>query len=287
MYSMTAFARTQGVATGLNWTWEIKSVNHRFLDQFYRLPEASRRLEPQLRQVVQQHLKRGRVEIFLQMKRDEGQSLHNINAALLKQLVQMSEKISSEFQIANDLTVSRCLSWPNMFQDTEQQEDTFYPLLLQSFQEAITQLIQSRSQEGLAIEQMLRDRIEKIQYAVQVIKNHKDTQLPAFREKMAKKMAMMQAENVDNTRVEQELAILLMRLDIAEEIDRLNAHLHEMKRVFEAGDAQGRRLDFLIQELHRETNTIGSKTESKEISQIVIDMKVLIEQMREQIQNVE
>lgn len=286
MNSMTAFARTQGSFSGLNWTWEVKSVNHRFLDQFYRLPETYRRLESQLRQVVQQRLKRGRVEIFLQMKRDESEPL-NINSTLLKQLIDLSENISKDYQIANDLTVSRCLSWPNMFQAAEQQEDIFYPELLKSFEEAIEQLIQSRSQEGLAIEKMLTERIDKIQTHVQSIQIHKDAQLPAFREKMIKKMALLQQEVFDNTRIEQELAVLLMRLDIAEELDRLNAHLIEMRRVFDLRDAQGRRLDFLIQELHREINTIGSKTESKEISQMVIDVKVLIEQMREQIQNVE
>jgi uncharacterized protein (TIGR00255 family) len=265
----------------------VKSVNHRFLDQFYRLPESYRRLESQLRPLVGQKLKRGRVEIFLQMKRHDEQVLNQINTTFLTQFLELSEKVAKEFQIANDIKVSHCLAWPNMFQSTENQDDDFYPAVLESFNDVMHQLIQARQQEGRAIEKMLTDRVEKIQGLVQSIQSQKELQLPALREKLNKKIALITSQMVDSSRLEQELAICMMRLDIAEELDRLNAHLLEIHRVFKEKDAHGRRLDFLIQELHRETNTIGSKTESKVISQMVIDMKVLIEQMREQIQNVE
>ena len=287
MNSMTAYARSQGSWMEFSWTWEVKSVNHRFLDQFYRLPESYRRLESQLRPLVGQKLKRGRVEIFLQVKRHDEQVINQINTTLLEQLLELSDKIATNYQIANDITVSRCLSWPNMFQSTENQDDDFYPAVLASFNEVMNQLIQGRQHEGRAIEEMLSERVEKIQGLVHLIQSQNEHQLPNLREKLNKKMALLTSQMVDSSRLEQELAICIMRLDITEELDRLNAHLLEIHRDFKEKDAHGRRLDFLIQELHRETNTIGSKTESKEISQMVIDMKVLIEQMREQIQNVE
>jgi uncharacterized protein (TIGR00255 family) len=287
MNSMTAFSRLQVSIDSLLMTWEIKSVNHRFLDQFYRLPEQFRHIESVLRQEISKVLQRGRIEISMQLKQHSTQ-LASFNTELIADIMRLSEEISNKFQIPNDLTTSQCFKLPNIWSSadltlSEQQTQ----LVLESFKEALAHLVTCRRQEGEVISKLLLDRVEKLHESVEEIKLLSKNSQQDLKEKLLQKIKVLYTGTFDEQRLEQELVIQLMRLDIAEELDRLDAHLNEIRRVLNEDKNNGRRLDFLVQECHRETNTIGSKTDSKKISQLAIDMKVLIEQMREQIQNVE
>lgn len=287
MNSMTGFSRLQASIDELWVTWEIKSVNHRFLDQFYRLPEQFRHLEPLLRQEISKVLHRGRIEINLQVKQQVAQ-LASFNKALVSDVIRLSESIANEYQIPNDLTVSQCFRLPNIWlmQDStlnEQQTELF----IKSFQDALSLLAEYRQQEGHSISKLLQERVEQLQSHVAEIKKISLATKNDLKDKFIQKIQMLYAGTYDEQRLEQELVIQLIRLDIAEELDRLDTHLKEVGRLLGDKKSNGRRLDFLVQECHREANTIGSKTDSKKISQLTIDMKVFIEQMREQIQNVE
>lgn len=290
MQSMTAFSRVQGLEKSFEWTWEIKTVNHRFLDVVFRLPESFRCLEMQLRSQLSQRLSRGRVEVSLQFKSTTGNSIPRINQALLAELLAVADDLSKTYQIPNDLSVQSCLNWPELFEFTANVDEDFcQKKCLESFDEVLLQLTQTRQREGNAICLILEDKIRLLETHLQAIQNELCDLPQRMKEKIQAKISLLLSESsmIDGERLEQELAVFLMRLDISEEIDRLLSHLLEMKNTIENKGAMGRRLDFLVQELHRETNTIGSKTDSKLIRTHSIEMKVLIEQMREQIQNVE
>jgi uncharacterized protein (TIGR00255 family) len=288
MKSMTAFSRFQLNIEQILIIWEIKSVNHRFLDQFYRLPEQFRAIEPQLRQLISQHLNRGRLEINLQVKSTQSSALPSLNEEALKDLVRLSDLIANQYQIANDLTVQSCLRMPNIWGGNDFSLSTEHlETIVSSFKQALEILVSYRQQEGLAIQQLLLDRINKLQSNVEQIRGLAQDAVPQLKQRLYQKIENLYDGQFDEQRLEQELVMQVMRLDIAEELDRLSTHLNELRRVVVDDACHGRRLDFLVQELHRETNTIGSKTDSITISQLIIDMKVFIEQMREQIQNVE
>lgn len=290
MQSMTAFSRLHCFHEQYEWTWEIKTVNHRFLDVFFRLPDAFRCLEMQLRSQIAQKLSRGRVEVSFQFKSTSTHQAPRINQAAIAELISLAEHLSQTYQIPNDLSVQSCLNWPNIFESTSPEEqESYQKTCLQSFDKALVELCQTRHREGEAIAVLLQDRIHLLEQHLLAIENEMRDIPLRMKDKIQAKMSMMLSEStmVDAQRLEQELAVFLMRLDISEEVDRLNAHLLETKNTIEKKGAMGRRLDFLVQELHRETNTIGSKTDSTSIRTHSIEMKVIIEQMREQIQNVE
>lgn len=288
MHSMTAFSRIQSSFELYELTWEIKTVNHRFLDVFFRLPESMRFLEPHCRQLISQKLSRGRIEVSLQFKAFQAQSLPRLNQHLLNELINLSTDIADKYQIPNDFGVRSCLTWPNIWETNETgSQEVLKEKCLESFDAAINELLAVRNQEGKAIASLLKERVEGIQKHLIAIKSELINEPQRLRDKIKAKMELLVPGVVDEQRLEQEMALFLMRLDIAEEIDRLETHLLEMNKAIENKGAIGRRLDFLIQELHRETNTISSKTDSKSISYHSIEIKVLIEQMREQIQNVE
>ena len=285
---MTAFSRTQLSYAQYEITWEIKTVNHRFLDIFFRLPESMRLLETSLRALIGQSLSRGRVEVSLQIKSYQTGQLPRLNRAMLEDLLQLSNDLSVEYQIPNDFGVRSCLSWPSIWENNDSSsQDILKEKCLESFKEALQELSTVRHQEGLAIATLLHERIELIKKHVKSIQDELLNTPHRLKEKLASKLELIMSNTVDPSRIEQELAMLLMRLDISEELDRLETHLVEIKKAIDGKGAIGRRLDFLVQELHRETNTMSSKTDSKSISYCSIEMKVLIEQMREQIQNVE
>jgi uncharacterized protein (TIGR00255 family) len=287
MNSMTAFARSQKTLSCAELSWELKSVNHRFLDVFFRLPENLRFLEPELRKVLGKKLTRGRVEVSLQVKFHAMQSFEQLNHQLIDSLVETASKLADKHQIPNDFGVKACLSWPSAWQQSENQVTLVAEEALNAFENAVDALIQMRAQEGQAISGLIEERRQKLLNHLQEIIRIQALYPSQLRDKLQAKIALLTDISFDRQRLEQELALILIRTDIAEEIDRLQTHLYELGKVLSQKEALGRRLDFLIQEFHRETNTIGSKTDDSQVSQHIIEMKVLIEQMREQIQNVE
>ncbi len=288
MNSMTAFSRLQLSLDELVMIWEIKTVNHRFLDQSYRLPENIRAIEATLRPIVAKHLTRGRVEISLQFKNQSTSKLPMLNEKVLEKLVELSLNISSQYPIQNTLNTSDILNWPGIWNDDNHGfSELEMTTIVDGFKQALISLVACRQQEGLAIQNILFDKLENLQEHITQIMQLTQDASPRLKDKLYQKINAWMSGTFDPQRLEQELVVQMMRVDITEELDRLATHVSEMKRVIADEKNNGRRLDFLTQELHRETNTIGSKTDLKEISQLVIDMKVFIEQMREQIQNVE
>ncbi|VEG92315.1 YicC/YloC family endoribonuclease [Legionella spiritensis] len=287
IYSMTAFARSQTQFNETTICWELRSVNHRYLDISFRLPEAWRFLETELRNQLRGQCHRGKIECQLKITdgSSDSQSLA-INYGMVHSLLHVGEELAVNKHLANDLTLSGVLSWPGVVQCSPVDMDGIREQVKMVFQQALQQLIVSRAEEGKSLESHLQSRLQLMHEEVDKAKSQASFSIAELRDKMLTRLHALQLDT-EHPRVEQEIALMLTRLDVSEELDRLNTHLLEVARVLSDTEVMGRRLDFLMQELNREANTLGSKSESTALTSCVIEMKVLIEQMREQIQNIE
>lgn len=287
MKSMTAYARVAFKNALGNGAFELRSVNQRYLETFIRLPDSLRALEPLIREKLRQKLSRGKVECQLRFDfatSNSGAIEINKNAAKLVLRALESLKTYSPNSVIN---LTEVLNFPNVLKNQEVDQSALFESALSAFDDALDAFIKTREREGEALKTILSQRIETMQQQVAFIKTHIGLILTQQKEKLIARFNELKLE-LDQQRIEQEIVLLLQRLDIAEELDRLNTHLNEVIRVLnQTQSAQGRRLDFLMQELNRETNTIASKSVNTDITNATIEMKVLIEQMREQIQNVE
>lgn len=285
--SMTAFARVQKQLDVAQLCWEIRSVNHRYLDASFRLPEAFRFLEPQLRNALKDTIYRGKLECQLKYQDNNTQNESMlINMGIVNALVNLGNQLSSSHQLANDLNVSKVLSWPGVVQVAQCDMDDLGQHVLSLFNEAVAQLGQFRSTEGQALKQHIETRLQALSGEVERAKSIVQSMATHSKDKLLTRLHTVQME-VPEGRIEQEIALLLTRLDVTEELDRLHTHVVEVRKALNTPHSAGRRLDFLMQELNREANTLSSKSDSSELTQSAIEMKVLIEQMREQIQNIE
>ncbi len=287
IYSMTAFARTQKQIESGTLCWEIRSVNHRYLDVSFRLPEPFRFLETQLRGSLRDRINRGKLECQLKYQdtSSDNQSML-INTGMVNALVDLSNQLSASHHLANDVTVSQVLSWPGVVQMGQLDMDVLGQQALMLFQETITQLSQTRAVEGTALKQHVESRLQALEKEVIRSRETVSSLVNQTKDKLLTRLHAINIE-VPESRVEQEIAMLLTRLDVSEELDRLQTHLSEVRRTLNSDSVAGRRLDFLMQELNREANTLSSKSDSVDLTQSAVEMKVLIEQMREQIQNIE
>ncbi|KTD32997.1 putative stress-induced protein [Legionella nautarum] len=286
-HSMTAFARVQKqLDTGI-FCWEIRSVNHRYLDVSFRLPDAFRFLETSLRAMLRDHLSRGKLECQLKFQdmTSDNQVMH-INENLVNGLIDAGNKLSAAKHLANDLTLNAVLTWPGVIQVTQPDIEILGRHAEQLFGEALIQLVAVRKTEGQALRSLVQNRLLSLGTEVKNAQLHIVSNTEQARDKLLTRLRSLQLE-VDSTRIEQELALQLARLDVSEELDRLETHIAEVAKVLKSSEAAGRRLDFLMQELNREANTLSSKSDSVALTQSAVEMKVLIEQMREQIQNIE
>ncbi|WP_246950183.1 YicC/YloC family endoribonuclease [Alcanivorax quisquiliarum] len=284
--SMTAFARRDTHVAGTTLVWELKSVNHRYLEVTPRLPEAFRELDGPVRELCRKHLNRGKVEVGLRYQLEGGDVQVVIDEALVAQLNDALDRISQQIGPATAVNPADILRLPGVMQT---QEADFAPLMapaLALLDEALATLVETRAREGAALRQLLEDRLTGV--LVQVARTR--AALPriqdALRQRLIKRVEEVLA-NPDQDRLEQELVLLAQKMDVAEELDRLEAHVTEVRRALAEGGHVGRRLDFLMQELNREANTLASKSVDTETTQAAVELKVLIEQMREQIQNIE
>ena len=285
--SMTAFARSQKQIDEGVFYWEIRSVNHRYLDISFRLPESFRSLEPDLRALVRNHLSRGKLECQLKFQdtSSDNQSML-INIGMVNALLDISGQLAASHQIANDMTVSRVLSWPGTVQMQQPDMEQLSEVALALFDEGLNQLVQSRSVEGAGLKAHLEGRLQALLQEVGKCRTIESDLAQQNKERLLARLEAVKIE-VAEARIEQELALILARLDVSEELDRLDTHCAEVSRTINCDKVAGRRLDFLMQELNREANTLSSKSDSVELTQSALQMKVLIEQMREQIQNIE
>lgn len=287
IHSMTAFARTQKQLDTGHLCWEIRSVNHRYLDVSFRLPESLRYIENQLRLSLKDSLNRGKIECQLKFQDTsaDNQSML-INIGMVNALVNASSQLAASHHLANDLSVSHILSWPGVIQSNQLDTDEMGQHATALFQQAIAQLCEMRATEGQALKDHVLGRLQSLSQEVSRAKSLVAENAIQTKDKLLTRLHMVQLE-VPEPRVEQEIALILAKMDVSEELDRLQLHVQEVNRTLTCDNVAGRRLDFLMQELNREANTLSSKSDAIDLTQSAVEMKVLIEQMREQIQNIE
>lgn len=286
IHSMTAYARIEHKADWGTASWELRSVNQRYLETYFRLPEQLRFLEPTLRETLRKRLNRGKVEVNLRYDLADTQKNDlTINQDLAHQLLKSAQWVKDEAREGH-LNVMDVLRWPGVVAGTEQDMEAVGKEMLTVFNQALDQFIEARSREGEAITAMLTTRLDAVEAQIAIVREHMPKVVEWQREKLTSRLADIQGE-LDPLRVEQEMVLQAQKLDVAEEMDRLEAHVKEARRILKKGGAEGRRLDFMMQEFNRESNTLASKSISSEITAAAVELKVLIEQMREQIQNVE
>lgn len=285
--SMTAFTRKEAVYDWGTISWEIRSVNQRFLEPHFRLPDAFRELEFSCRDTLRKQLNRGKVECQLRFQRIDaaatGFHIHKDNAHHLSYALAEISQLVPTSQAPTTLDI---LQYPGILADATIDADTIKSSINQLFQEAVQDLIQARQREGSALEQMIHQRLDDIDAIVSEVQQRLPTILATQKQNLKDKIAEAQLE-LDANRLEQEIVILAQKADVAEELDRLATHTKEVRRQLKQKGPIGRRLDFLMQELNREANTLSSKSIVVETTQSAVELKVLIEQMREQIQNIE
>lgn len=284
--SMTAYARIEHKAQWGTASWEIRSVNQRYLETYLRLPEQFRSFEPVLRDRLRKRLSRGKVEVNLRYElADNSNNELQLNQALAKQLLGAATWLKQEAG-QGDVNLTDILRWPGVLASGEQDMDAIGADLMTAFDSAIDQFIEARGREGEAIKDMLLSRLDGVSEQIAVVREHMPTVMLYQREKLTNRLAEIKGE-LDPARIEQEMVLLAQKQDVAEEMDRLEAHVAEARRILKKGGSEGRRLDFMMQEFNRESNTLASKSISTEITSAAVELKVLIEQMREQIQNIE
>jgi len=285
--SMTAFARRQVRDTFGELTWEVRSVNHRYLEANIRLPEELRAIEPGVRERVNQKLGRGKLDCGLRYLSGSGVVGEiRVNQALVKQLLNAATEMMGHLHSSPLPTVMDIMRWPGVLETAEQDFTPVQKQALVLLDETLDELVAAREREGERLAGLIRQRVEAMREQVVRARERMPLVIQGVRERLAARLAEV-SESLDQERLEQEMALLAQRLDVDEEMDRLNTHLDEVERVLDTDEPVGRRLDFLMQELNREANTLGSKSADSETTAISVEMKVLIEQMREQVQNIE
>ena len=282
--SMTAFARLEDSGEWGHAVWEIRTVNHRYLDISIRLPEELRALETSVREQVSIKLKRGKVECNLRYDSDSATGDISINAGLAEKIIHAARGLPIEGSAPIDpLDVLR---WPGVIDKNSPDLERLSNPVISLLDKTLENILHNRHREGEQIEQMITKRCDLSLHQLRQIRDKVPEIIAIMRERHLARVQELGIE-LDNGRLEQEIALLSQKLDVAEELDRMETHINEVKRILTGTEPIGRRLDFLMQEMNREANTLGSKSAHIDTSNASIELKVLIEQMREQIQNIE
>ena len=287
MRSMTAFSRHQEHGEWGELTWEVRSVNHRYLETTVRLPEELRAIEPTVRERITQRLGRGKVECNLRYKAAPG-GLAGLqtNERLVEQILAAADTLAHRLHSSHHPSIMDVLRWPGVLEPGEQDFTPVQEAALAAFEQAVNVLVEAREREGSRLAELIGQRVDALRQQVGLARERMPQVIEGVRERLKARLAEV-VENLDQDRLEQEMALLAQRLDVDEEMDRLSTHLDEVERVLGQDEPVGRRLDFLMQELNREANTLGSKSADSATTAVSVEMKVLIEQMREQVQNIE
>jgi len=284
--SMTGFARRERQFPWGMLAWELKTVNHRFLEIGCRLPEEFRSAEADFRAAVSASVRRGKVDCSLLFRAAIASSSLEVDASLLASLTQRAGQIAVQAGPAACIDVMDILRWPGIVRDASRDMAPMLEAAQSLLGEALLELARFRDSEGGRLQEALEQRCGGLlEFSDRVAERLPDVRLRLL-SKLRERVAQLVGD-VDHDRLEQEIAILAQRLDVDEEIDRLRGHVAEIRKAFDGKEAAGRRLDFLMQELNREANTLSSKSQDIETTRTAVDMKVLIEQMREQVQNIE
>ncbi len=285
--SMTAFARMAGEQAETCLVWELRSVNHRYLDVTVRLPEELRALEPQVREKVTRKLGRGKLECQLRCDRaaTEAGTL-DVDQARLTAVLHACREVEKRSAEASSPAVMELLRWPGVVLEKVLDVDSVKELAMHLLEQALDELITTRQREGEKIASLLSQRCSGIEAEVTRVRQRLPEVQARIRDKLITRLAELETP-ADSNRLEQELVFQVQKIDVDEELDRLQTHVDEVRSVLQRKEPVGRRLDFLMQELNREANTLGSKSADSATTAAAVELKVLIEQMREQVQNAE
>ena len=284
---MTGFAARSLNLDHASVSIDLRSVNQRFLELHFRLADELRPLEPQLRELIQQRLARGKVECRISLTVLPAASLDNgLNPAILERLAQWQDDVLERLPGSTPLSVNEILRWPGAVQSAALSQEALNEAVLAAVRETLDELVESRQREGAKLRQHILDRLAAAEAQVAALQPLLPALAAAQREKLAERLRDALGE-AGHERLAQEVALAAQKADIDEELSRLTTHFAEVRRVLDQTGAAGKRLDFLMQELHREANTLGSKSVAVDTSRVSLELKVLIEQMREQVQNIE
>ncbi len=285
--SMTGFARKEEQHAWGSIACEIRSVNHRYLEPFLRLPESLRVLEPELREKIKKQLSRGKIEAGFQLNLNTQQDADlGVNEILAESLISAAAIVAKKLDQNSPINPIEILKWPGVLQSKEIDMELVHEAARSLFEKSLEQLNANRKREGAELGNFIEQRLLNIAEHVTTVRTLVPDLQKQYIEKLRGRLTTLQVE-VDEDRFHQEVAYMAQKADIAEELDRLDAHLIEVRHTLKQKEPIGRRLDFLMQELNREANTLSSKSISSDTTQIAVDLKVYIEQMREQVQNIE
>lgn len=285
--SMTGFAAVSREFAGGVLTLELRAVNHRYLDIQMRLPEELRVIESQLREAIAAKVSRGKLECRIGLNQSEAtQPTLELNREYVARLVGVAAEVQALAPQAKGLSVGELLRWPGVLQTNTLAPEELHRLCFESLNRGLADFNASRSREGEKLRDILNERVAGMEQIITSVKPRLPEILDNYMNKLSARLREA-VDNVDDDRLKQEFALFAQKIDVDEELSRLSSHLSEVKRILKAGGQAGKRLDFLMQELNREANTLGSKSVSTETTQASVELKVLIEQMREQIQNLE
>lgn len=286
IYSMTAFARQEIKRDWGTAVWEIRSVNQRYLETYFRLPENFRGLENNLREKLRTRLTRGKIECSLRIESAQQIGQLQLNQALAQQVLQSLQWLKSENANEGEINLTDVLRYPGVVEAPQQDLDRISLDLLSGFDALLDEFIAMRGREGEKLQDIIGQRLTAIEAEAAKVRAQMPQILQWQRERLLQRFEEVQVQ-LEPQRLEQEMILLAQRVDVAEELDRLQMHVKETQRILNKGGAVGRKLDFMMQELNRESNTLASKSINADVTASAVELKVLIEQMREQIQNLE
>jgi len=286
--SMTGFASAQRQYPFGRLAWELRSVNHRYLEVGLRVPEEFRTLEPSIRRKLGEYLSRGKVDVALRFQPDAGASSSNLmlNQELLERLLTLHNEIAAAGQDQTPPAAMDLMRWPGLIEERAPDPQPLHDAALELLDQAVASLQSARGREGEEMDAAIRDRLATIEEWVAQVRGWLPEIRDGLKQKMLARIAELQ-QPLDPGRLEQEVAFLAQKIDVDEELDRLDAHVKETRLVLERTEPVGRRLDFLMQEFNRESNTLSSKSVDSRTTRAAVELKVAIEQMREQVQNIE
>jgi uncharacterized protein (TIGR00255 family) len=283
---MTAFARQAGSGEWSHSSWEIRSVNHRYLEIALRLPEELRGLEAESRERVSHFIHRGKVDCVLHYTAPVPVEGLSVNQALICEITRICEEVNTLLSSPAPLSALELLRWPGVIQTEPVNIEKVKPPLLAILETTLLSLVEARRREGATLKALIEERCEQARGQIARLQERLPEILASLKERLVSR-ALELTTTLDPNRLEQEMLLLAQKLDVAEELDRLETHLMEVKRMLNQTRPVGRHLDFLMQEMNREANTLASKSAHRETTGASVELKVLIEQMREQVQNIE
>jgi uncharacterized protein (TIGR00255 family) len=284
--SMTAFARSQEQGLWGSIVCELRSINHRYLEISMRLPEPLHELEAEVRERIRHHIKRGKIDVFLRYQANDEAAELTLNSDLVAKLCAANVAIAEKIKSAAPINTMDILRWPGVMQVAEVDSKVVQAEVLKQLELTLEKLVKARAREGQQLTEIFLQRLDVMKGEIGKVRERIPVVVKGQRTRLLARFSEANLQ-LEPERLEQELVIQAQRIDITEEIERLETHITEVQRNLKQGALVGRRLDFLMQELNREANTLGSKSVDSEVTRAAVELKVLIEQVREQVQNVE